>query len=165
LLQWHDALVKNPKMLDQAASVKGHADRIAEQISDMTKDKDKDAKNTGTQLRPDDPRNPPIALVSSRIWLAKGSLTPEGEIKIENVSGKPVQDLSLNAVFFDNTTKQAVGSVGLPVASAQSAPFTSDASRSLYFSCPNIVKSDHQLGVIIFWKGKLLKEFPVVKQH
>lgn len=164
LLQWHDALVRDKK-LDQAASIKGHADRISEQIAELTKDKEKDNKNANLTINPNDPNSPPIALVSSRTWLAKGSLTPEGEIKIHNISGQPVTDLTLTAVFFDNTTKRAAGTVALPVASTQSAPFASDASRSLYFSCPNIVKTDHQLAVIIFWKGRFLKEFPVVKQQ
>jgi tetratricopeptide (TPR) repeat protein len=164
LLQWHDTLVQQHK-LDQAASIKGHADRIADQISEMTKDKDKDSKSEVSANKPYDPGSPPVALVSSRIWLAKGSLTPEGEIKIHNITGKDVTDLSLNAVFYDNTTRRLAGSVLLPVASQQSAPFTADASRSLYFSCPNIVKTEHQLGVIIFWKGRFLKEFPVVKQQ
>ena len=153
LLQWHDTLIQQRK-IDQAASIKGHADRIAEQISDLTKDKEKDDnKNASQALKPDDPRATPVSLESSRIWLAKGSLTPEGEIKIHNTTGKPVTDLSLSAVFQDNTTKRVAGSVTLPVASPQSAPFAADASRSLYFSCPNIVKSDHQLAVMIFWKG------------
>jgi len=166
LLEWHDTLVQHHQ-LDQAASIKGHADRVADQISDMTKDKDtnKQTDSTVVATKPDDPRSPPIALVSSRIWLAKGSLTPEGEIKIHNITGKPVTDLSLSAVFYDNTARRNTGSVGLPVASPQSAPFAEDASRSLYFSCPNIVKADHQLAVIIFWKGRFLKEFPVVKQQ
>lgn len=122
---------------------------------------DKPDKNA---VRVDDPRVPPVALSSSRIWLAKGSLTPEGEIKIRNISGKPVADLALQAVFFDNTTRRQCGTVSLPVATPQSQPFPEDASRSLYFSCPNIVKPEHQLAVIIFWRGRFLKEFPVSKQ-
>jgi hypothetical protein len=113
----------------------------------------------------DDSRVSPIALSSSRIWLAKGSLTPEGEIKIRNISGKPVTDLSLTVVFFDKTVRRQFGSVTLPVTTPQSQPFAEDASRSLYFSCPNIVKPEHQLAVIILWKGRFLKEFPVVKQQ
>jgi hypothetical protein len=163
LLEWHDALVADHKM-DQAASIKGHADRVADQISEMTKDKNID-NTPAIAAKSDDPRSPPVALVSSRIWLAKGSVTPEGEIKIHNISGGPVTDLALTAVFYDNTARRATGSVTLPVASPQSVPFAADASRSLYFSCPDTVKVDHQLGVIIFWKGKFLKEFPVVKQQ
>jgi hypothetical protein len=130
----------------------------------MQADKGDKSDSTSTNSKSDDPRTPPVALVSSRIWLARGSLTPEGEIKIHNTTGAPVNDLSLTAVFYDNTARRATGSVTLPVASPQSAPFAADASRSLYFSCPDTVKVDHQLGVIIFWKGKFLKEFPVVKQ-
>jgi hypothetical protein len=51
------------------------------------------------------------------------------------------------------------------VANGASPPFAPGAERTLYFSCPNIVRDDHQLAVIILWKGKFLKEFPVVKQH
>ncbi len=166
LLDW-SALLMKQKKFQEAASVKGHAERVAEQLGIITKDDkvdliDKQEKNA---VRVDDPRVPPVALSSSRIWLAKGSLTPEGEIKIRNISGKPVGDLSLTAVFFDNTVRRQCGTVSLPVATPQSQPFPEDSSRSLYFSCPNIVKPEHQLAVIIFWRGHFLKEFPVVKQQ
>lgn len=71
----------------------------------------------------------------------------------------------MTAVFYDNTKRRTNGSVGLPVANPSSIAFAPGAERTLYFSCPNIVKDDHQLAVIIYWKGKLLQEFPVVKQH
>lgn len=164
LVDWSNLLMKQKKF-QEAASVKGHAERVAEQLGMLTKedkveltDKQKDA------VRVDDPRVPPVALSSSRMWLARGSLTPEGEIKIRNISGHSVADLALTAVFFDNTTRRQCGSVSLPVATPQSQPFGEDASRSLYFSCPNIVKPEHQLAVIIFWRGHFLKEFPVLKQ-
>ncbi|HEY9677586.1 MAG TPA: tetratricopeptide repeat protein [Drouetiella sp.] len=164
LLDW-SALLMKQKKFQEATSVKGHAERVAEQLGLLTKeDKVEADKNDKNAVRVDDPRVPPIALSSSRIWLAKGSLTPEGEIKIRNISGHPVADLALQAVFFDNTTRRQCGTVGLPVASPQSAPFPEDGSRSLYFSCPNIVKPEHQLAVIIFWRGHFLKEFPVSKQ-
>jgi hypothetical protein len=102
-------------------------------------------------------------LTSSRIWLSRGSLTPEGEIQIKNITGRPVDDLSLTVVFYDNTAKTGTGTVVLPVASQSSPPFEANAAKSLYFSCPNIVKADHQLAVVIFWKGRFLKELPVVK--
>jgi tetratricopeptide (TPR) repeat protein len=163
LNDWSNQLTKDNKM-QEALAVKGHADRVADQLNELTKDKDDDDKTDDDKKNdPDDPNNPPIALSFSRIWLAKGSLTPEGELKIKNITSKPVADLALTAVFFDHTKRQAAGSVSLPVATPQSAPFDVGASRSLYFSCPNIVKGDHQLSVIIFWKGRLLKEYPVVK--
>ena len=163
LLEWSNQLTKENKM-QEALAVKGHADRVLDQLNELTKDKDEDDdKGNDKKNNPDDPNNPPIALSFSRIWLAKGSLTPEGELKIKNITTKQLTDLALTAVFFDHTKRQATGSVSLPVATPQSAPFDVGASRSLYFSCPNIVKADHQLGVIIFWKGRLLKEYPVVK--
>lgn len=163
LNEWSASLLRDKKF-EEAASVKGHADRIADEISDMTKDKeDKGAKPQDNPNKGD--MGSPVALQFARCWLAKGSLTPEGEIKIQNTSGEAITDLGLNAVFYDNTTRRANGSVTLPVASPQSAPFPVDGSRSLYFSCPNIVKTDHQLAVIIFYKGRFLKEFPVVKQQ
>ena len=103
--------------------------------------------------------------MASHNWLSAGSLTPEGEIKIKNISGQAVTELSLTAVFFDHTRRQSNGSVGLPVVTPNSNPFAPGTERTLYFSCPNIVKEGNQLGVMIFWKGKLLREFPVVKQR
>lgn len=164
LVDWSNLLMKQKKF-QEAASVKGHAERVAEQLGMLTKeDKVELADKQDKSVRVDDPRVPPVALSSSRIWLAKGSLTPEGEIKIRNISGKAVADLALTAVFFDNTTRRQCGTVSLPVASPQSQPFPEDGARSLYFSCPNIVKPEHQLAVIIFWRGHFLKEFPVSKQ-
>ncbi|MBI2809407.1 MAG: tetratricopeptide repeat protein [Candidatus Melainabacteria bacterium] len=164
LVDWSNLLMKQKKF-QEAASVKGHAERVAEQLGMLTKeDKVELADKQDKTVRVDDPRVPPVALSSSRIWLAKGSLTPEGEIKIRNISGKSVGDLALTAVFFDNTTRRQCGTVSLPVASPQSQPFPEDGARSLYFSCPNIVKPEHQLAVIIFWRGHFLKEFPVAKQ-
>ncbi len=161
LIDWSNLLKKENKM-QEALAVKGHADRVADQLSDLTKDKD-DEDKADKKTNPDDPNNPPIALSFSHVWLAKGSLTPEGELRIKNITQKPLTDLALTAVFYDNTTHRSAGSVSLPVASPQSTPFAVGASRSLYFSCPNIAKADHRIGVIIFWKGRLLKEYPVVK--
>lgn len=164
LVDWSTLLMKQKKF-QEAASVKGHAERVAEQLGMLTKDdKVELADKQDKTVRVDDPRVPPVALSSSRIWLAKGSLTPEGEIKIRNISGRSVADLALTAVFFDNTTRRQCGTVSLPVATPQSQPFPEDGARSLYFSCPNIVKPEHQLAVIIFWRGHFLKEFPVAKQ-
>ncbi|HEY9785253.1 MAG TPA: tetratricopeptide repeat protein, partial [Candidatus Obscuribacterales bacterium] len=169
LLEWAALLTKQNKP-QEAASVKGHADRIAEQLALIAKTEDKTSKQLEDEdslsQKPDDyfEKVPPIALSSSRIWLAKGSLTPEGEIRIKNISGRPVKDLTLAAVFYDNSTRRANGSVTLPVASPNSPPFETGGSRTLYFSCPNIVKTDHRLAVVIMWKGRFLKEFPVVKQ-
>lgn len=161
LIDWSNLLTKEKKT-EEALAVKGHADRVADQLSLLMrteKEKNDVAKSSGS----DENSTPPIALSFSHIWLARGSLTPEGEIKIKNITAKPINDLSLTAVFYDNTARQNQGSVSLPVTTAQSAPFEAGGARSLYFSCPNIVKTDHQLAVIIFWRGHLLKEFPVVK--
>lgn len=165
LRNWSAVLASAGK-IDESLSVKGHADRIKEML-DLLKPKQKpEEKNLASNGRPPwDPSNPPIALSSSRIWLARGSLTPEGEIQIKNITGRPVDDLALTVVFFDHTIKSRTGTVVLPVAGPTSAPFDADASRSLYFSCPNIVHADHQLAVIIYWKGHFLKELPVVKMN
>lgn len=172
LRDWSVVLIKQGK-IDEAMSVKGHAERVAEMIAEVTK-KDEETKDeeeaaaeqaAATQGEPPPwpPGKVPIALNSSRIWLARGSLTPEGEIQIKNITGRPVEDLALTVVFYDNTAKSRNGTVVLPVASQSSPPFDANAAKSLYFSCPNIVKADHQLAVIIFWKGRFLKELPVVK--
>jgi tetratricopeptide (TPR) repeat protein len=160
---WGTVLNRENKT-QEAMSVKGHAERVAEQLTMLIKEQKKD--EVKAEIKSDRLNaGSPISVVSSRNWLAKGSLTPEGEIKIKNVSGEPITDLTLTAVFFDNTRRRNNGSVTLPVASSASMPFAPGAERSLYFSCPNIVKDDHQLAVIIYWKGKLLQEFPVVKHH
>src|SRR5262249_18339746 len=181
LLDWSVLLGKQGKS-QESMSVKGHADRVAEMLTMLGWKKEdekvkpdegeKPAEQTTAEvaaapaeLPPLDPKVPPVALYSAHIWLAKGSLTPEGEIRIKNVVGRPVSDLSLTAVFYDNTKRARNGAIVLPVASPTSVPFPANGMRTLYFSCPNIVKPDHQLAVIIFWKGRLLKELPVVKQR
>jgi hypothetical protein len=50
-------------------------------------------------------------------------------------------------------------------AASVSHPMDTSAIQSVYFSCPNIVKGEHQLAVIIIWKGRLIKELPVVKER
>lgn len=163
LNDWSALLTKQHK-LQEALAVKGHADRVQDQLDELTRpEKSDDDADKGDRSNKKLDNSAPVTLIFSRIWLARGSLTPEGEIKIKNTSGQPLNELSLTAVFYDNTAKRTTGSVVLPVASQQSSPFAQDATRSLYFSCPNIVKADHQLAVILFWKGGLLKEFPVVK--
>ena len=164
LNEW-SALLSRQHKTQEALAVKGHADRVQDQLDELTrpeKTDEEDGDKTDKGNKKTD-ANTPIALIFSRIWLARGSLTPEGEIKIKNISGQALSELSLTAVFYDNTAKRTTGSVVLPVATSQSAPFAVDGTRSLYFSCPNIIKADHQLAVILFWKGGLLKEFPVVK--
>jgi len=169
LTDWSAQLTKDKK-LQEAMSVKGHADHVAEQLAQIAKEEkaEKDAEADKLALAQASKLDqPPIALISSRIWLAAGSVTPEGEIKIKNISGKPVSDLTLKAVFFDNTIKHATGTVNLPVATPSSTPFAESDARTLYFSCPNTVRSnqrDHQLAVRIQWKNRFLKEFPVIKQ-
>ncbi len=161
---WSALLAKENKA-QEAMSVKGHAERVAEQLAMLMKEQKKDEVKAEVKTDAWNPGASPISVVSSHNWLAKGSLTPEGEIKIKNISGQPVSDLQLTAVFFDRTKRRNNGSVALPVASSASMPFAAGAERTLYFSCPNIVKDDHQLAVIIYWKGKMLQEFPVTKQH
>jgi tetratricopeptide (TPR) repeat protein len=161
---WSVVLTKQNKTAE-AMSVKGHADRVEEELAAMLKDEKKDETVDAPKPLVWNPGSPPVAVLASHNWLSAGSLTPEGEIKIKNISGQPVTDLSLTAVFFDHTKRVSNGSVGLPVATPNSAPFDPGMEKPLYYSCPNIVREDHQLGVMILWKGKLLREFPVVKQH
>lgn len=160
---WTTLLTKQNKTAE-AMSVKAHAERVSEELAEMLKDEQPEEKDVPKPVAWN-PGSPPVAVIAAHNWLSAGSLTPEGEIKIKNISGSPVTDLSLTAVFFDHTKRVSNGSVGLPVATANSNPFAPGMERTLYFSCPNIVKEDHQLGVMILWKGKLLREFPVVKQH
>jgi tetratricopeptide (TPR) repeat protein len=170
LLDWSQRLAKEGKR-EESASIKVRAERVAEQLSlligkpDDKSDKANEDENS-LASKPDEyfERVPPIALSSSRIWLARGSFTPEGEIRIRNISGRPVKDLALKVVFFDNSSKRASGSVNLPVATPDSPPLEKGGSRTLYFSCPSIVKAEHRLAVVIYWRGRLLKEYPVVKQ-
>lgn len=161
LNDWYASLIKEKKV-QEANSVKGHVDRVAELLETVTKEEE--ATEQEKQLKADGAKMPPIALSSSRTWLLRGSVTPEGEIKIKNNSGKPVYDLTLNVVFFDNTARKANGTVTLPVAVPNSSPFAANEERTLYFSCPTIVKTDHKLAVLLFWQGRFLQEFPVVKQ-
>ncbi len=165
LLDWSASLLKQGKS-DESSSVKGHADRVSEMIADIQKAEDKLKASTvrpaGTA--PVGPGAPPVCLTSSRIWLARGSLTPEGEIQLKNISGQAVVDLSLTIVFFDNTARRKNGAVTVSAAS-QSHPMLPQSSRSIYFSCPNIVRAEHHLAVLIIWQGRLLKELPVVKER
>jgi len=169
LLDWSQKLLKEGKR-EAAASVKVRAERVAEQLSMLVgkpEDKEKPIEDENSLAqKPDEyfEKVPPIALSSSRIWLARGSFTPEGEIRIRNISGRPVKDLSLKVLFYDHSSKRASGSVTLPVASPSSPPLETGGSRTLYFSSPSTVKSEHRLAVVIYWRGRLLKEYPVVKQ-
>ena len=110
------------------------------------------------------PGDPPIALTTSRIWLSKGSFTPEGEIKIKNIGIEALTEMALTVAFFDKTLKKRTGSVTVSAA-GNSHPMPPGQARSLYFSSPNIVRAEHQLSVLIYWKGKLIRELPVVKEH
>lgn len=166
LLAWSDLLASQKKN-QESISVKGHAARVAEQLAEMKGKESSEAEITEEPVdrgRGWDPNKPPINIVFSRNWLARDSLTPEGKIKIKNITGQPITDLSLSAVFFDNTTRKKNGIVTLPVASPSSPPLEADGERWLYFSCPQTVKYDHHLAVVILWKGKFLKEFPVSKR-
>lgn len=164
LAEWTVSLSRENKQ-EQASSVKGHAERVAELIKELQKPDEKTepiADRLGSGVAP--PGSPPVSLVASRIWLAKGSFTPEGEIRLKNISGKPVTDLALSMVIYDNTLRKRAGSVTVNAAS-ESHPMQPDAIQSVYFSSPNIVKTDHRLAVVIIWKGRLLKELPVVKER
>ncbi len=161
LNDWYAALTKEKKV-QEANSVKGHADRVAELLDTVIKEEE--AAEQEKQAKTEGAKTLPIALSSSRTWLMHGSVTPEGEIKIKNISGKPVRDLTLNVVFYDNTARRANGGVTLPVAVPNSSPFAANEERTLYFSCPTIIKADHKLAVLLFWQGRFLQEFPVVKQ-
>ncbi len=170
LLDWSQKLLKEGKR-EESASVKVRAERVAEQLSLLIgKPDDKNEKTAEDEnslaSKPDEyfEKVPPIALSSSRIWLARGSFTPEGEIRIRNISGRPVKDLTLKVVFYDHSSRRASGSVTLPVATPASPPLETGGTRTLYFSCPAIVKSEHRLAVVIYWRGRLLKEYPVAKQ-
>lgn len=164
LNDWEEALIKEQKFA-ASASVKGHAERVAEQLNEVlieeAKNQDKLAENEDKFASAKDL---PVALISSRIWLSAGSLTPEGEIKIKNITGKSIRDLTLTAIFYDRTLGHNNGTVILPVVTPNSIPFSANSSRTLYFSCPNTVRVEHRLGVKLFWKGNFLKEFPVAKQ-
>jgi tetratricopeptide (TPR) repeat protein len=169
LTDWSALLIKEKK-LQEAGSVKGHADRVAEQLADIAKqerarsDAEADRLAAAQSFGAD---QCPVTLVSAHTWLASSSYTPEGEIKIKNISRRPVTDLNLKVVFFDNTTRRTSGSVNLPVASSSSVPFAESDVRTLYFSSPSTIardQRDHQLAVRILWKNHFLREFPVFKQ-
>ncbi len=165
LTDWSAQLSKQGR-LQEAVSVKGHAAQVAEVIAMTEKKSNQESDAAANAQAPSwNPASPPIALTASRIWLAKGSLTPEGQITVKNISGMPINDLSLTVVFFDNTLHSRNGSITLPVTGPSAPPFAPGTSRALYFSCPNIVQSEDHLAVIIFWRGRLLKELPVVKQQ
>lgn len=160
LLSWRELLLVEKKD-QQAIAVLGHAERVDEQLALLDPDRDKD-KNSDKKAW--DPKSSPVAIVFSRNWLEKGSFTPEGKIKIRNISGKPITNLNLTAVFYDNTSRRRNGKVLVPVAS-KARPFPAGEDKWIYFSCPQTVKRNHQLAVIILWKGRFLREFPVVKRR
>lgn len=157
LLLWAESLSSEGKT-QEAESVRGHADRVSEQIAVKLQEKEAQdaAKNKAKMIAE------PISILFSRNWLAKDSITPEGKLRIRNSSDQPIEDLTLTAVFYDRTARARNGSVDLPVASP-SHFFGPQEEKWLYFSCPSTVKRDHHLTVIIYSKGKLLKEFPVAK--
>lgn len=165
LLEWNTQLIKQGKT-EESASVKGHAERVAQLIKDIQEEDEKNRKiaDKAADTAPLGPGVPPVSLIASRIWLAKGSLTPEGEIRLKNISGAPVTDLALTVVFYDNTTRKKNGSVTVPLAS-ESYPIQPGATKTMYFSSPNIFRREHQLAVIIFWNNRLLRELPVVKER
>lgn len=163
LTEWSASLSKEGKA-DQASSVKGHADRIADLIKELQKADEKPPEVAKLDQQPFAPGSPPFSLVASRIWLARGSYTPEGELRLKNISGAPVTELPLDMVIFDNTSHKRTGSVRVNV-SSESHPMQADSTQTVYFSSPTTVKTDHRLAVVIYWKGRLIKELPVVKER
>ena len=161
LNDWQLALTKERKV-EEAASVKGHAERVSEQLNQLLlrggDENSAEEDKLGNQLgKFANAKDLPVALVSSRVWLSAGSCTPEGEIKIKNITGHPVRDLTLTAVFYDLTSRTTNGMVKLPVTTPASVPFAASGSRTLYFSCPQTVVAEHQLGVKLFWQKELSK--------
>lgn len=166
LLTWSLRLAQDGK-LEESASVKGRAERINDMLKDLgvpqelPAEAQTDQAGTDTKLSPG---GPPISLCSARIWLSRGSYTPEGEIGVKNVSGTPLTDLSMTMVFYDNTARRRINSVTASAASPQH-PMLPDQTRTVYFSSPTTVKAEHKLCVLLFWKGRLIRELPVVKEH
>ncbi len=161
LLDWANQLQAHHNSR-QANSVKGHALRINDEIAKLTKEEEKKLESSAANLTQ---ANVPINIVSSKIWLAKGSLTPEAEIKIQNTSSFDILDINLQAYFYDNTLKKNYGCVSLPIVNYQSMKFLKGSYKTLYFSCPNTINPDNKVSVIIFWKNHLLKEFPINKEN
>lgn len=162
LAEWSAVLMNEGKQ-EQATSVKGHADRVTDLIKELQK-AEKPPELAKNEQQAFAPGSIPVSLVASRIWLAKGSLTPEGEIRLKNISGAPVTDLALNMVISDNTARRRIGTVTVNAAS-ETHPMAADATQVVYFSSPSTVKTDHKLAVVIYWKGRLIKELPVVKER
>lgn len=164
LLEWSVSLAKQGKQ-EESLSAKGRAERISEILNTLDKDVlssaelDKIGAATSNQTVA-----PPFSLYASRTWLAKGSLTPEGEIRLKNTGKEPLTDLSLTIIFYDYTIHKRTGAVVIAAASNQH-PLLPKQIRSLYFSSPNIIRSESQLCVIILWKGRFLTQLPVVKER
>lgn len=158
--KWSIWLMQRNKV-QEAASVKAQLERVDDLLKEV---QNAELLKALAAERMPGPGIPPVTLAQSRIWLARGSLTPEGEVKLSNVSGQAVTDLSLTMVFYDNTSRRKLSAVTVSAASPEH-PMEPGTSRSLYFSCPTTVRTDHQLAVIIFWKDHLFKELPVVKER
>lgn len=161
LLSWRELLLSEKK-IQEAISVKGHAERVSEQLALI--DPDRENKDKLSKQKQWDPASCPVAIVFSRNWLEKGSYTPEGKIKIRNISGSPVKSLALTVVFYDNTSRKRIGKIDQTVATS-AKPYPPGTDKWIYFTWPRTVSRNHQLAVIILWKGRFLKEFPVVKRH
>ncbi len=161
LNNWASTLTQHHN-LREANSVKGHALRISEVIVKLTKEEEKKLEAQTAILNSN---LPPINIVYSKIWLSKGSLTPEGEIKIQNTSTFDILDLGLQAYFYDNTVKKNYGCITLPIVTSATKKFVKGSYKTLYFSSPNTINPDNKVSVIIFWKNHLLKEFPITKEN
>lgn len=160
LRTWAKSLAEHGKQ-EESMPPLARAERIAEIIKKLSKPEDILTDQQTSLKAPSTVPN--ISIYASRIWLAKGSLTPEGEIRIKNISSCLIDDLTLTAVFYDNTRRIRNGSVAVSVVNP-SYPMQPGEIRSVYISCPNIVRAEDKLSVIIFWKRKLLGEFPVTKE-
>lgn len=165
LNNWSTDLVKKGKQ-EESLGVKTRAERVAEKLKAL--EKELNPEQEAQKVTPPDnsfqPGSPPVALTSAKIWLSRGSQTPEGEIKLKNISNDAVTELALTVAFYDITIKKRTGAVTVSAAGS-SHPMLPAQSRVLYFSSPNVVRPEHQLSVLIYWKGKLIRELPVVKEH
>ena len=162
LTSWVADLVRHGKQ-EESITVRGRAERIAETIKALEKELNPEAEEQKPTTEENLTGGSPLSLASSRIWLSKSSVTPEGEIKLKNTGNEPLE-VSLTVSFYDKTSKKRSGSVTVSAAGS-SHPMLPGQTRVLYFSSPNTVRPEHQLSVLIYWKGKLIRELPVVKER
>lgn len=160
---WRAELLKQSRA-EEALSVKVRLDRLSELIKTLEENNKQNIPAGSASASTNSATAPPFSLASSRISLAKGSFTPEGELRIKGISAESVSELPISVMFYDKTTRRQLGTVTVSAASA-THPLRPGEGRSLYFSSPTTVRRDHHLCVIILWKGRLLRELPVVKER